>query len=560
MSPPPADPDPLPGRIEAPGPDAPSLAVRASASAHRLVLPALVALLALLGVLYFPATRNLFMNDDFMNLSYISKPGLDPGYIFAEKTGVFLPLSRLYLELLFPIFGLSPGGYYAANIALHLANTVLAYLIGAAMFGSRGRGLLTAALFGMIPAYSEAVLHISARGFLLAGFWFFLSTWLFVLCLRRLESAAPRALPLLALSCVAYFLMQACYGYGPEVPFLFFALYFAIRPAQFRRAGVLRACLTCLPFLLTLVAYQALAHFLRRPDLSTQFYRPENLPLAEKIRLAALCYPGGIQENFLRFLFSLPIAEWIHDRWLLVLTFSAPQKAVYTFAVLAVGTLFLKFDRNRLLTVLPLSACLLFWFMAQFGLAILSRINYGYEVILLSERYFYLPALSFALLCASLTRLARPLRAWADPKLPLVLLGLGALGAVVSSFMDVSGEVARARADGEAFRKIYMTLIGHVHQVLTHEQETIILPNNSFMTPGADFITTNPEHIIRTFMPDYVDRITFVRGQQFMRVWLRREPNAYRIMEDGHLRNVRLDTVPAPLLRAQEQDDGSPSD
>jgi tetratricopeptide (TPR) repeat protein len=68
------------------------------------------------------------------------------------------------------LFGLDPAGHHAVNLALHLANALLLFLLLRALTGQPGASGLAAALFGAHPLQAESVAWVAQRKTLLAGF------------------------------------------------------------------------------------------------------------------------------------------------------------------------------------------------------------------------------------------------------------------------------------------------------------------------------------------------------------------------------------------------------
>ena len=82
------------------------------------------------------------------------------------------PLTWLSLQLDASFFGSKPGGYHATNVFLHIANTVLLFLVLCSMTGAIWRSAMLAALFALHPLHVESVAWISERKDVLSTlFW-----------------------------------------------------------------------------------------------------------------------------------------------------------------------------------------------------------------------------------------------------------------------------------------------------------------------------------------------------------------------------------------------------
>jgi tetratricopeptide (TPR) repeat protein len=82
------------------------------------------------------------------------------------------PLTWLSLMLDHSLYGLWAGGYHATNVLLHLANTLLLFLVFGRMTGELWKSGLVAALFAVHPLHVESVAWIMERKDVLSTlFW-----------------------------------------------------------------------------------------------------------------------------------------------------------------------------------------------------------------------------------------------------------------------------------------------------------------------------------------------------------------------------------------------------
>ena len=83
------------------------------------------------------------------------------------------------------LFGLNSSGHHATNLALHIANTLLLFLLFRSLTADTGRSAWVAALFAVHPAHVESVAWVAERKDLLcAGFWL-ATTWSYVCWVRH---------------------------------------------------------------------------------------------------------------------------------------------------------------------------------------------------------------------------------------------------------------------------------------------------------------------------------------------------------------------------------------
>ena len=78
------------------------------------------------------------------------------------------------------IYGLDPAGFHLTNLALHLANVLLFYLLLLRMTGSLWPSVLAAALFALHPLHVESVAWIAERKDVLSTFFWMLTCLAYV--------------------------------------------------------------------------------------------------------------------------------------------------------------------------------------------------------------------------------------------------------------------------------------------------------------------------------------------------------------------------------------------
>lgn len=163
------------------------LAVRKAGLAALLVLATLLA--------FSPALHNDFINYD--DQQYVTKnvhiqTGLTwSGILWAWSTGYaanWHPLTWMSHMLDWQLFGPSAWGHHLTSLLLHLANTLLLFLLLARMTGSMARSIVVAMLFGVHPLHVESVVWVAERKDVLSTLFWMLTIWAYV---RHVE--APSA-------------------------------------------------------------------------------------------------------------------------------------------------------------------------------------------------------------------------------------------------------------------------------------------------------------------------------------------------------------------------------
>ncbi len=142
-----------------------------------------LSLLVLVGLLYGRAGGYDFINWDDPTFIYhndyitagLSWEGLR--WAFREAYPYVMPLSWLSFMLDVSLFGLDPGVMHLTNLALHICNVLLFYVILRQMTGAHWRPFLAALWLGIHPQHVEAVAWVVERKGILAVFFGLLSIW-----------------------------------------------------------------------------------------------------------------------------------------------------------------------------------------------------------------------------------------------------------------------------------------------------------------------------------------------------------------------------------------------
>ena len=172
------------------------------------------------------------------------------------------PVTWLSHMLDVQLYGLNPRGHHLTSLALHIANSLLLFLVFARMTGSIWKSCFVASMFAFHPINIESVAWASERKSVLSTFFWLLTTWTYINYVQKRNLAR----------------------YSMVV--LFFALGLMSKPM-----------LVTLPFVLLLLDYWPLKHLKKTPakkiisgDIETQIENNKNLLslIFEKIPLLIL--------------------------------------------------------------------------------------------------------------------------------------------------------------------------------------------------------------------------------------------------------------------------------
>jgi tetratricopeptide (TPR) repeat protein len=170
---------------------------------------------ALAAVLYLNTLGNGFVFDDWPQI--VNNPFLrrSDGLAKIFTTGVwqilgpvgisnfYRPLMHALFYFCFHAFGLNPAGYHAISILLHVAISILVFLLVLESSRDRLTAALAALLFAAHPVHTEVVAWISAYPELLASLFSLIAIWLYL----KAETTSGRQRLLLQLAIGPVFLL-----------------------------------------------------------------------------------------------------------------------------------------------------------------------------------------------------------------------------------------------------------------------------------------------------------------------------------------------------------------
>lgn len=151
-----------------------------------------LALVAITAVIYAPVRHYEFTWLD--DSAYVTEnrnvtAGLTWGGVqwafTSEHAANWQPLTWLSHMLDVQVYGVSAGPHHVTNVLLHLANTLILFLLLRRMTGALGRSGFVAALFAVHPLHVESVAWIAERKDVLSTLFGLLTIWAYVGYSRR---------------------------------------------------------------------------------------------------------------------------------------------------------------------------------------------------------------------------------------------------------------------------------------------------------------------------------------------------------------------------------------
>ena len=96
------------------------------------------------------------------------------------QDGNWIPLTWLSLMLDADLSGPSPRGYHITNVLLHVANTLILFVLLTRATGGAIKSAIVAGLFGLHPLHVESVAWIAERKDVLSTLFGLASLWAYV--------------------------------------------------------------------------------------------------------------------------------------------------------------------------------------------------------------------------------------------------------------------------------------------------------------------------------------------------------------------------------------------
>ena len=221
-----------------PSPPAPA------ARSRRQTLWICLLLAAVTLVLYWPVTRFQFVNyddTDFITGNPVIQAGVTAGgleyALRAEVARNWHPLTVLSHMLDCQLFGLRAGGHHLTSLLLHVANSVLLFLVLKRMTAALWRSAFVAALFAWHPLHVESVAWIAERKDVLSALFWWLTLWAWLGYAAGWKNPGSKSKLFYILAVFLYGLAAMSKPMVVTLPFVLLLLdYWPLRRFQFRAA------------------------------------------------------------------------------------------------------------------------------------------------------------------------------------------------------------------------------------------------------------------------------------------------------------------------------------
>ncbi len=364
------------------------------------------------------------------------------------------------------LYGLDPRGHHFTSLLIHLANSILVFLVLAAMTGSRWRSALVAAIFAVHPLHVESVAWAAERKDVLAGFFGLLALGAYRRYLAR--PGARRYLPVLL--CLILGLLSK--PVLVTLPFVLLLLdYWPLNRFSPGRIGAARtrrtaACLLGekLPLMLAVAASSVVTYLVQRRTGAME--TAETFPLAGRAANAAMSYLAYLRQSA----WPVGLAYFYPHRGL----GGGWGKPLLAGLTLAAVTFLVWRARRR-----PSLAVGWLWFLGSL-VPVIGLVQVGTQGM--ADRYMYLPLLALAVAVAwGLPEPVLPAGRWAAVvAAPLLLVALASLTARQTGYwrddLSLSGHALRVTKDNWMALNDYGALLarrGRTDEAMRYYRESV---------------------------------------------------------------------------------------
>lgn len=369
---------------------------------------------AVVAWVFLPCLNNDFVTYDdpeYVTRNERVRAGLSLGTIawaFSPTTNVcanWHPLTLLSHALDCEWHSLNPYGHHLTSLLLHVANSVLVFVVLKRMTGSSWSSFAVAVLFGLHPAHVESVAWVAERKDVLSGFFWMLSIWAYVEFVKGQAANAPRTRTYYFLALAAFALGLLAKPMLVTLPFVLLLLdYWPLQ--RLTLATIRRLVLEKVPFfILTLISCVVTLIAQKQGGATTM---AEAVPFFDRLTNALVSYCRYVGMLF----WPKDLAAFypFRENWpVTVVVLSALAVAGSSLAVVLLG-------RKR--GYFPTGW---FWFLGTL-VPVIGLVQVGAQSI--ADRYTYLPSIGFFVVVA--WGADELLRQWRAPGWSIGALGVAA--------------------------------------------------------------------------------------------------------------------------------------
>jgi Flp pilus assembly protein TadD len=376
------------------------------------------------------------------------------------------PLTWISHALDYQLYGTNALGHHITSLALHIANSILLFLLLRRMTRAMWPSAAAAAFFALHPVHVESVAWIAERKDVLSTFFWMLAVWSYVRYVEELKVKSPRTNVFYIQSAAFFALGLMAKPMVVTLPFVLLLLDWW--PLERGRWPDVRRVAEKIPFFVLAAACCVVAY--RTQQRGGSLAPIADFPIAERLKGVPISYVGYIGKLFwpvnLAVLYPLPM-KW--PVWRSV-------AAAGLLALVTAGAFF-RFRAQPYLAVGWL------WFLGTL-VPVIGLVQVGVQFM--ADRYDYVASIGVAIMIIWAVREWSP-RLWAGA--PAVLAGVALAGCMALTWaqaccwkneeilfrhaLEVTGP--NGRIEG-LYGKFLMSQ-GRVKEALPHLQRSVLLPS-----------------------------------------------------------------------------------
>ncbi len=287
------------------------------------------------------------------------------------------PLTWMSHMVDFQLYGANAAGHHITSLLLHLANSILLFLLLRRMTKAIWPSALAAALFALHPMHVESVAWISERKDVLSTLFWLLTVWAYVLYVERLKAKSRGTKAYYAASLVLFALGLMAKPMLVTLPFVLLLLDYWPLARERRPIGWV---VEKIPFFVLAAASCVVTYLAQQRGGSVASL--SDLPFAERLKGVPIAYVRYIEKTF--WPVHLAVLYPVPPRW-------PVWEAVCAAIVLVAVTAWVLFR----LRAQPYLAVGWLWFLGML-VPVIGLIQVGAQSM--ADRYNYVPSVGLMIM------------------------------------------------------------------------------------------------------------------------------------------------------------------
>jgi Flp pilus assembly protein TadD len=225
-----------------------------------------------------------------------------------EDAGNWHPLTWISHMLDFQLYGMNPTGHHLTSVALHLANSILLFLLLERMTKALWASAMVAALFALHPMHVESVAWVSERKDVLSTLFWILSIWAYTRWVEDSQRGTAKGRRFYVWSLVLFVLGLAAKPMLVTLPFVLLLLDYW--PLQRRQTSFTASFVEKIPYFVAVVASCVVTYFVQLKGGALKSLA--SVPLGMRLQNVPVSYARYLGKTFWPAPLAIPypIVKW----------------------------------------------------------------------------------------------------------------------------------------------------------------------------------------------------------------------------------------------------------